>query len=64
MTEMNVGVLGVLWKKIRGLNLPAKIGLFLWKAIHGILPVKLVLARKGLVSEMSRPVCADGEETV
>lgn len=60
----NVGDEEGLWKKIRGLNFPSKISLFLWRVLHGILPLKEILVRRNLAREDGCPVCKDSCETI
>lgn len=52
------------WKIIWHLNVPQKIKVFLWKAMHGILDVRDNLARKRIVSSGRCPLCGQENETV
>lgn len=50
--------------KIWGLNMPPKVTLFLWRLVHGILPVRVVLARRGMVDDNTCQVCGVASESV
>lgn len=52
------------WKQLRGLNLPPKYALFLWKMVHRILPVKMVLFRRNLVEDVWCPICKEENESL
>ena len=53
-----------LWKKVWGLRLPPKLGLFTWKIIHNILPVKNRLAKRGVDLDTSYCWCLGMEEDI
>lgn len=55
---------GIIWKKIWGLKLPPKLALFMWKLVHRILPVKVALFRRNLVSDLVCPMCGEEWELI
>ena len=52
-----------LWKTMWRLKLPAKIGIFSWKACIDGLPMRLNLARQGLNIETRCPLCEKALES-
>ena len=55
---------GTEWKACWKLNVPNVVKLFLWKALHNLLPTRVNLTRKGIIKDTSCPICGLGEETV
>jgi hypothetical protein len=45
---------GILWK----LNVPAKVKIFCWRAMHGILPLKSILAGRHIGTSGQCPLCS------
>ncbi|KAK9266575.1 hypothetical protein L1049_021625 [Liquidambar formosana] len=52
-----------LWKKIWQLDIPSKIKLFAWKALHDILPVKLNLQKKKVNVDERCVLCGVSDES-
>lgn len=53
-----------IWRIIWQLSIPKKIKIFLWKAIHNILPVRDNLARRKIINSGRCILCDQGNETV
>jgi hypothetical protein len=62
--EASRPVEGVIWKECWSLNVPNVVKLFLWRALHDLLPTKVNLAKKGVLQDTLCPICAMEEETV
>lgn len=60
----SVGVVERRWKHLWKLNIPRKVGLFLWKCFREILPTRRELHRRRIVEDQRCPVCGDGVESV
>jgi ribonuclease HI len=52
------------WKKLWKLNIPSKIKIFGWRALHGMIPCKGVLANRHVGNSSSCPVCTEGCEDI
>jgi hypothetical protein len=52
------------WKELWRLNIPAKIKKFNWKALHGTLPCRAILADRHMKVSAQCPVCSHGAEDV
>lgn len=48
------------WEITWKLNLPSKINIFLWKALHGVIPGLSVLANRHIKVNPQRPICMGG----
>ena len=48
----------------RKLDVPRKIQLFMWRIMHGIIPVRVALANRTLKNERFCPRCNQADETV
>jgi hypothetical protein len=55
---------GILWKECWNMKVPNVVKLFLWKALHNLLPTRVNLAKKGVTTDKLCPICAMEEETV
>jgi hypothetical protein len=55
---------GKTWKEIWNLKVPNVVKLFLWKALHNLLPTRTNLARKGIITEAACPICGRMDESV
>jgi hypothetical protein len=55
---------GVICKECWSLNVPNVVKLFLWRALHDLLPTRVNLAKKGVLQDTLCPICAMEEETV
>lgn len=53
-------VWAILWK----LKVPAKVKIFGWRVLHGLIPVKSVVANRHICSDGSCPVCNQGAEDI
>lgn len=54
----------VVWRKIWQANLPTKIRIFGWKAMHQGLPMRVALRRRGCVLDCICPMCGEENEIV
>ncbi|GFY85043.1 hypothetical protein Acr_03g0018170 [Actinidia rufa] len=50
--------------KFWALQIPPKYSLFIWKAIHHILAVKVSLLRRNIMAEAACPICSLPEESI
>jgi ribonuclease HI len=62
--ETSRPVKGILWKECWNMKVPNVVKLFLWKALHNLLPTRVNLAKKGVITDTLCPICAMDEETV
>lgn len=60
----SMGIPKELWKLVWNAKVPQKIKLFLWKAIHNILPVQENIYRKRISRTKECPLCMKEPETV
>jgi hypothetical protein len=51
------------WEIMWSLNIPSKVKIFLWKALHGVLPGLAILARRHIISPQC-PICKSGPEDI
>jgi hypothetical protein len=56
--------LNPVWKTVWQLKLPSKIKIFLWRALHGIIPLKSILANRHVGTSGQCPVCLLAAEDV
>jgi hypothetical protein len=52
------------WKAVWRLKIQSKIKIFLWRALHGILPLKSILANRHVGNSGQCPVCSQAPEDV
>ncbi|KAI8546647.1 hypothetical protein RHMOL_Rhmol07G0135700 [Rhododendron molle] len=52
-----------IWKSVWALPYQGKVKHFVWKCLHDIVPVKDVLARRNMVSDVLYPLCKEEEES-
>jgi hypothetical protein len=52
------------WKIIWKLKVPAKVKIFIWRSLHGIIPVKCVLANRHIGTSGECPICHQGAEDI
>jgi ribonuclease HI len=53
----SVSALNPVWKTLWQLKIPAKVKIFAWRALHGIIPLKAILANRHIGTSGSCPVC-------
>uniref|UniRef100_A0A8R7UTU1 Reverse transcriptase zinc-binding domain-containing protein n=1 Tax=Triticum urartu TaxID=4572 RepID=A0A8R7UTU1_TRIUA len=53
-----------IWGKIWGLNVPAKVKNFLWRAMHNTIPCRVTLANRHIKVSGQCPVCEIGAEDI
>lgn len=58
------GMKGTIWGKLWHSQVPAKIKMFGWRAMHNGLAVKGNLVVRGLGNDRRCPVCGEAEETI
>ena len=46
-----------IWKALWCLQIPGKVNIFIWRALHGIIPLKSVLANRHISQSGECPVC-------
>jgi hypothetical protein len=56
--------LNPVWKTIWQLKLPGKIKIFLWRALHGLIPLKSILANRHIGTSGQCPICLQAAEDV
>jgi hypothetical protein len=52
------------WKKLWKLNIPSKIKIFGWRALHGMIPCLGILVNRDISTNSGRPVCLVGCEDI
>jgi hypothetical protein len=52
------------WKVLWKLKIPSKVKIFMWRALHGIMPLKCILAIRHIGDSGACPVCDQGAEDV
>jgi hypothetical protein len=53
-----------IWRKLWNLNIPAKIKIFNWKALHGTLPCRSILANRHIKVSAQCAICSQGAEDI
>ena len=59
----NPGVEEEVWKVCWNLRLPNVVKMFIWRALHNLLPTRVNLRHKGVVKDNLCPLCAKEPET-
>jgi ribonuclease HI len=52
------------WKELWMLHIPSKIKIFVWRSLHGILPLKCILANRHIGTSGECPICHHGPEDI
>jgi ribonuclease HI len=52
------------WRKLWGIKVPSKVKKFAWKALHGTLPCRAILANRHIKTSGQCPVCSSGAEDI
>jgi hypothetical protein len=52
------------WKTLWKIVVPSKIKIFIWRALHGILPLKCLLANQHIGTSSECPICGQGPEDI
>ena len=52
------------WKSLWQLRIPSKVKIFIWRALHGILPLKCILANRHVGTSGACPICNQGPEDI
>jgi ribonuclease HI len=52
------------WKTIWKLKVPPKVKFFCWRALHGIIPLKCILANRHIGTSAECPICHQGPEDI
>jgi ribonuclease HI len=52
------------WKSVWRLKIPSKIKIFLWRALHGILPLKSILVNRHVGTSGQCPICSIAPEDI
>jgi hypothetical protein len=52
------------WDSLWKLNIPSKVKIFLWKALHGVLPGVAILAGRHIKVSPQCPICKSGPEDI
>jgi hypothetical protein len=50
------------WKTLWRLKLPSKVKVFIWRSLHGIVPLNCILANRDIDTSASCPICNQGPE--
>jgi hypothetical protein len=53
-----------IWRTIWKLKIPSKIKIFIWRALHGILPLKSILVNRHIGMSGECPICQLGPEDI
>jgi hypothetical protein len=52
------------WQIIWKLKVPNKVKIFIWRALHGIVPLKAILANRHVGKEGGGPICNNAAEDI
>ena len=61
---LGCSVLNPVWKTVWQLKIPKKIKKFMWRVLHGILPLKSILANRHIGDSGGCPICNNGLEDI
>jgi ribonuclease HI len=64
LTSPGVSATNPVWKTVWKLKLPSKIKIFIWRSLHGILPVKSTLVNRHIGTSGQCPICSSGPEDI
>ena len=64
MTLPGTSVTNPVWKSLWKLKVPSKVKIFVWRSLHGILPIKCVLANRHIGTTSECPICRSGPEDI
>jgi hypothetical protein len=53
-----------MWKTLWKIVVPSKIKILIWRALHGILPLKCILANRHIGTSSECPICGQGPEDI
>jgi hypothetical protein len=56
--------ISLVWKKLWKLSIPAKVKIFGWRALHGLIPCFGILANQHIITNSGCPVCLVGCEDI
>jgi hypothetical protein len=51
------------WKILWCLKLPSKVKIFIWHSLHGIVPLKCILANRHIGTSGACPICSQDLKT-
>jgi hypothetical protein len=57
MASPGVSVTNPVWKSVWRLHVPSKVNIFIWHSLHGIIPLKCVLANRHIGKSGECPIC-------
>jgi hypothetical protein len=57
LAHQGVLALNPVWRSLWKLNVPVKIKIFIWRTLHGIIPLKCILANRHIGDSAACPIC-------
>jgi hypothetical protein len=64
LTLPGSSALNPVWKTLWQLKIQSKVKIFIWRALHGIIPLKCILANRHIGTTSECPICRSGPEDV
>jgi hypothetical protein len=64
MANAGSSITNPVWKTLWKLKVPGKVIISLWRALHGILPLKSILANRHIGTSGECPICHQGAEDI
>jgi ribonuclease HI len=62
--QQSSSIINPVWGKVWKLNVPAKVKIFTWRALHGIIPCMCILANRHIESSGQCPLCEIAAEDI
>ena len=64
LLQHSTSVINSVWKSLSELSAPPKVHIFRWRSLHGIVPLKSILANRHVGSNAQGPICKRGDEYI
>jgi hypothetical protein len=64
LTLLGQSAINPVWKSLWQLKIPSKVKIFIWRALHGILPLKSILYNRHIGTTGGCPICNQGPEDI
>lgn len=64
LLQPSTSVINPVWKSLWELSIPPKVHIFCWRSLHGIVPLKSILANRHIGSNGQCPICKQGAEDI
>jgi hypothetical protein len=64
MATLGTSIHNPVWKTLWRLKIPSKIKIFAWRALHGLMPLKSILANRHIGTSGQCPICSQAPEDI